>query len=89
MKQARIFPLLAVFIVAMAGWRLTDVGQPILAALHLVGTTSVAAASQQAPQQPPPTIASAMDREITAAESKLWKLPKPCPKINSTSLRRA
>jgi hypothetical protein len=79
MKQARIFPLLAAFLVTMAAWRLAEVGQPILAALHLVGTTSVAAASQQTPQQPPPTIASAMDREITAIEKQIVEVAEAMP----------
>jgi hypothetical protein len=79
MKRKRIFLLLAAFLVTMAAWRLTEVGQPILAALHLVGTTSVAAASQQAPQQPPPTIASAMDREITAIEKQIVEVAEAMP----------
>ena len=79
MKQARIFPLLAVFIVTMAAWRFTEVGQPILAVLPFMGTTSVTAASPQAPQQPPPTIASAVDREITAVEKQIVEVAEAMP----------
>jgi hypothetical protein len=82
MKQMRIFPLLAVFIVTMATWRLTEVGQPIPAALHLVGTASVAAAGAQAPQQPPPTIASALDREVSAIEKQIVEVAEAMPEDN-------
>ncbi len=79
MKQMRIFLLLAVFIATMAALRQTEVGQPILTVLPLMGTTTAAAASPQTPQQPPPAIASAMDREISAIEKQIVEVAEAMP----------
>ena len=77
MKQTRIFLLLAILI--------------FMAAPSGQGTKSAASASapQAQQSQPGPTIASAVDREISAVEKQVWKLPRPCRRINSTSLLRA
>jgi uncharacterized damage-inducible protein DinB len=68
MKQTRIFLLLAVLIFTLAAW-----GQD---------TRSAAAASApqaQPSQQPPPTIASAVDREITNIEKEIVEAAQAMP----------
>ena len=79
MKQIRIFLLFAVRLFTVAALGQTEVGQPILAVLRFIGTTSVAAASTQAPQPPPPTFASAMDREISAIEKQIVEVAEAMP----------
>lgn len=79
MKQMRTFLLLAVFLLTMAALRQPEAGQPILAVLPLMATTSAAAASPQAPQQPPPTFASALDREISAIEKQIVEVAEAKP----------
>ena len=74
MKQVRIILPLAVLIVSMAALR--------------QATTSAASASAPQAQPSAPTIASALDHEISGVESRLWTLPKPCRKTNTTSRRR-
>jgi hypothetical protein len=65
MKQIRIFLLLAA--VLFAGAALAR------------GTKSAAAASQSEQSQPPPTIASAMDREISAIEKQIVDVAEAMP----------
>jgi uncharacterized damage-inducible protein DinB len=79
MKQIRIFLLFALSLFALAALGQTEVGQPSLAVLRFIGTTSVAAASTQAPQPPPPNIASAVDREISAVEKQLVEVVEAMP----------
>jgi hypothetical protein len=61
-------------------------------ATSVQGAKSVAAASppqEQQSQQPAPTIASTVDREISNIEKEIVELPRLCQKISSTSLPRA
>jgi hypothetical protein len=71
--------LFALSLFALAALGQTEVGQPSLAVLRFIGTTSVAAASTQAPQPPPPTIASAVDREISAVEKQIVEVAEAMP----------
>jgi hypothetical protein len=67
MKQTQIFPLLAVLIFTGA-----TLGQ---------GTKSAAAASalQAQPPQPPPTVASTVDREISTIEKQVVEVAEAMP----------
>lgn len=75
MRQMRIFLLWAVSLFSMAAVGQTELGQRILGVLPLMATTCAA----QAPQQPPPTIASAMDREISEVEKQIVEVAEAMP----------
>jgi uncharacterized damage-inducible protein DinB len=65
MKRIPIFLLLAVLVFAVAALR--------------QGTKSAAAAPQAQPSQPPPTIASTVDREISGVEKEIVEAAEAMP----------